>query len=1056
MGRDHHMFFKNFDLYIGILLLIISGQCNADNFLINGDFETGTMSPWSSLCETSVTCSDPTTANIILSSEDAYYGYAFKAELNNDPLGVSGYKNNYFQTIDNIEPYTSYDLAFSAKSINTNYLAGVSIWFYEYDTALDKYVFLSGKNQDFDVVDLNTNTWNRYKVNITTPANAVRIRVFPRYYSYGATSYNGIIYWDNFTLTQPYNLITNGGFESGSYSNWSGGWCDTTVCDVTTEDTYNGIYALKIDSSLGTVSTDGVKAWKNSIFQNADNVQENAKYVVRFAEKTVATNGGSGITIHYYDVNQTYMHQETYQPVASGDNGWTTYSIDITTPSYVSRFRVWPSYSNSTTHNGTVFWDDIQVIPAPQIDALVSTTGVTEIQGNFFGIDPGKGSRSSDQQQIIINGNIVDDSLILAWSENQIQLNFLLSPYDIVKVRRDNLDSNVKVLDSAPYILSFQNSLEFQFNIEKGFAISKILSSASSRDFIVSDIQALSSLYEITVKDTPFTEEKREIRASEMSRFTLDENIVGSEKVLTITTLHDNENISVVSTIRLSEEGAKFNIDVQNNGSMVVQSVRYPIVAAKPILGTDPADDIIVMPYFEGYQLKNPSISAETTYHKDLEYPGKMTLQMMALYDSEDPSSGLYFSMDDNAGYKKRFGFERLYKEGLYEYHEFSFLHSTSESLGNHLSIPYNVIISTFQGDWYDAADKYKQWALSQPWTATKLQDRIDVPQWLYDIDAMIDCYQCKPDEATVDGVVYSSFNDLVSKYKNLLGTSNLLLYPGGFWGINNGFYQNLGATIPVSWSGVDYFTDDPVYNETQELITPPYPALKSSIESIQAQNSEVLLFIEGLTWDQYSFKLSSGYGYGTCPQLGQDDVISDEIKYFDDRQDYYTYAFNASANPLAVINENDEIYYKNFWATKSEYKDQICTNTTVMCVGGSDYDSAMEQVLYNNIKRGIDHGAKLMSLDALVSGKINGCWSEHHNHPVGEGKWTHDRFVSILNKFNQIISDKGQVGTFGVAMEDPHELYLPHLQVQYVRHGDLAKRGGNKKIPLFNYIYKE
>ena len=54
----------------------------------------------------------------------------------------------------------------------------------------------------------------------------------------------------------------------------------------------------------------------------------------------------------------------------------------------------------------------------------------------------------------------------------------------------------------------------------------------------------------------------------------------------------------------------------------------------------------------------------------------------------------------------------------------------------------YDVVTAAFEGadgslaDWHDAADIYKAWALRQPWCATPLKFRTDLPAWMKDAPA--------------------------------------------------------------------------------------------------------------------------------------------------------------------------------------------------------------------------------------------------------------------------------------------------------------------------------
>lgn len=51
--------------------------------------------------------------------------------------------------------------------------------------------------------------------------------------------------------------------------------------------------------------------------------------------------------------------------------------------------------------------------------------------------------------------------------------------------------------------------------------------------------------------------------------------------------------------------------------------------------------------------------------------------------------------------------------------------------------LEYDTVVTSYVGDWYDAATIYRDWALCQPW-ATRIVDRADVPQWLRDSPAYI------------------------------------------------------------------------------------------------------------------------------------------------------------------------------------------------------------------------------------------------------------------------------------------------------------------------------
>ena len=54
---------------------------------------------------------------------------------------------------------------------------------------------------------------------------------------------------------------------------------------------------------------------------------------------------------------------------------------------------------------------------------------------------------------------------------------------------------------------------------------------------------------------------------------------------------------------------------------------------------------------------------------------------------------------------------------------------------GNNFSMNYDMSFGIFTGDWYDAAKIYRNWAIAQPWAATKLENRTDIPIWWRELE---------------------------------------------------------------------------------------------------------------------------------------------------------------------------------------------------------------------------------------------------------------------------------------------------------------------------------
>jgi hypothetical protein len=121
-----------------------------------------------------------------------------------------------------------------------------------------------------------------------------------------------------------------------------------------------------------------------------------------------------------------------------------------------------------------------------------------------------------------------------------------------------------------------------------------------------------------------------------------------------------------------------------------------------------------------------------------------IALQMQAYYDG---TAGLYMATHDGSGNVKHFGLARL-KDEL----DVSTEHNYDERPGLSFDLPYDTVLGVFHGDWYAAADIYKQWAVQQSWCARKTIDRDDIPARLKEPRPTLQ-YECRGDYQRCEAV---------------------------------------------------------------------------------------------------------------------------------------------------------------------------------------------------------------------------------------------------------------------------------------------------------------
>lgn len=224
-----------------------------------------------------------------------------------------------------------------------------------------------------------------------------------------------------------------------------------------------------------------------------------------------------------------------------------------------------------------------------------------------------------------------------------------------------------------------------------------------------------------------------------------------------------------------------WGISIQNHGQHAIEILSFPFIDGVKELGKNGSDDCLIVPILEGRLYHDPT--------RNLKYAGNsypscfLNMQFAAYYDT---NSGFYLACYDNQGNIKDFKYD---KHGM-SWASMSFEHRPGElQFGANFTLSYPVTVGVFEGDWYTAADIYKQWAAKQSWAKQTLKNR-NLPAWLTDC-GVGSCFVTKADFKKED----SSFEDirhLALDHQRYAGTGLLT----ELWG-----WENKGI-----WSWGDYF----------------------------------------------------------------------------------------------------------------------------------------------------------------------------------------------------------------------------------------------------------
>ena len=113
-------------------------------------------------------------------------------------------------------------------------------------------------------------------------------------------------------------------------------------------------------------------------------------------------------------------------------------------------------------------------------------------------------------------------------------------------------------------------------------------------------------------------------------------------------------------------------------------------------------------------------------------HQNRPTMQLTALY-GEEPS-GLYIATNDTLSYGKALNIS--FREHLTDLKMINILEMGAEK--SHYRPTYDFILGTLHGNWYDAAQIYREWALQQHWTKNNRLHSGKMNKWLPETDIWV------------------------------------------------------------------------------------------------------------------------------------------------------------------------------------------------------------------------------------------------------------------------------------------------------------------------------
>lgn len=378
---------------------------------------------------------------------------------------------------------------------------------------------------------------------------------------------------------------------------------------------------------------------------------------------------------------------------------------------------------------------------------------------------------------------------------------------------RAALGQAVEVREDEKSVTLANGHLRMTFSRERNGALVSLADVKSGREFLAPKAEG-PSLYQLSAVGPE--RKKMDLSSADAQGVEVRVERGADRAVVSVTAASHREHpirVSVSVTMTADSSMASWRVECANNAPLAINAISCPALSVARQLGDSPADDHLLWPACDGL------LFTDLTQNKlqgsgALTYPGSASVQFTSFYDD---AAGLFLASRDAEAYPKRLAYQ-LRKAQV----NLSIAYLFSEVQGPTVLRTPETVVGVFHGDWYDAADLYKAWAVKQPWCARATTQRDDIPKWFLAAPPMLDYSLPHPDRRE-DWLGVSEIPPCLAGYTQFLG-QGVLARPQG--------WEKQGA-----WVGPDCF---PPYGED---------AFVESVRRMRKDGNRLFLYLEGYQW---------------------------------------------------------------------------------------------------------------------------------------------------------------------------------------------------------------
>lgn len=374
------------------------------------------------------------------------------------------------------------------------------------------------------------------------------------------------------------------------------------------------------------------------------------------------------------------------------------------------------------------------------------------------------------------------------------------------------------------------------------------------------------------------------------------------------------------------------------------------------------------------------------------QYPGSVQMQLTAWYNDK---AGLCVTARDSEHRPKGFEFYKTQDDGI-----MLDLRLFTDGATGRYCLPYDVVTTVFKGDWYDAADIYRDWVLK---SATYLPPRIaenpELPEWYHDSPVIITYpVRGKLDlgDMTPNALYpYSAALPTIDRYASALDSRIMALL--------------------MHWEGSAPWS--PPY------VWPPYggeAALTEFISGLHSKNNLIGLYASGIG---YTLRSNTDTTYNNYREF-EEKHLERVMKVAPDGQ-------------LAQVN-----------VCAGPYSQRIGWD---MCPACGFAASVASSQIREIARHDVDY---VQYFDQNLGGAAYHCYGDQaHNHPYGPGKWLTDAMKDVLDSCTAAASNSPRhmlVGCEAAAAEP----FMDNLRFNDAR-ATINLMAGTP-VPAYAYVYHE